>query len=74
MNTEFLQACIYQYLDRKVINYEAQLDALRRNFSLKNADTVDIIDYIETRIRFQTAAAMQSDIVQLIALLRGTDL
>ncbi len=74
MNTEFLQTCIYQYLDRKVINYEVQLDALRRNLTLKNADTVDIIDYVETRIRFQTAAQMQSDIVQLIALLRGTDL
>lgn len=71
MNDEFLQACIYQYLERKVSGYETQLQTLRQNITLKNADTVDIIDYIETRIRFQTAAAIQSDIVQLIALLRG---
>ena len=74
MDTEFLQACLYEYLDRKTTIYEAQLQALRQNLTLKNADTVDIIDYIETRIRFQTAAHIQSDIVQLIALLRGTEL
>lgn len=67
MSNELAFTAIYEYLQRITSEYENQLIALRRNVSLKNADTVDIIDYIETRVRYQTACDIQRDIAHVIA-------
>lgn len=66
---EHLCSCIYEYLMRVTSAYDAEL-AQVSNLLLKNADTVDIIDYIETRQRSETANRISSELIQLIAWVR----
>lgn len=56
---------IYQYLERITGEYENLLHDMERRL-LASCDTVDLIDYIETRQRYQQAVKMQQDIILIM--------
>ena len=58
-------AWIYQYLERITGEYENLLHDMERQL-LANCDTVDLIDYIEARQRYQQAVKMQQDIILIM--------
>lgn len=58
---------LLQYLLRVTSDLEVQLDSLRRNLSLQNADAVDIIDFVETRAAYQMATTMEREILDILS-------
>lgn len=58
---------LLEYLVRYTDDLEVQLQEIRRNLNLKNADAVDIIDFVETRAAYQTAVRMAGDIAKILS-------
>mgnify|MGYP004660931625 CR=1 FL=1 len=63
-------AWIYQYLERITSEYENLLHEMERQL-LADCDTVDLIDYIEARQRYQQAIKMQQDIILIMHIGRS---
>lgn len=63
-------AWIYQYLERITSEYENLLHEMERQL-LASCDTVDLIDYIEARQRYQQAIKMQQDIILILHIGRS---
>lgn len=63
-------AWIYQYLERITSEYENLLHEMERQL-LASCDTVDLIDYIEARQRYQQAIKMQQDIILIMHIGRS---
>lgn len=58
---------ILQYLMRITSELEVQLQEMQTHFKLQNADSVDIIDYIEMRASYHTATKMERDILNILS-------
>lgn len=61
---DFVISCVYEYLERIITAEEIQLEKLRER-GLTSLDTVDIIDLVETRARYETLCQVQHDITEV---------
>lgn len=60
-------AFIYQYLNRITSEAESIMAVYRQAVRLDKCDTVDLIDYIESRVRYETATAIERDIIEIMS-------
>lgn len=66
-SSEFLITCLYEYLNRVVGEEESKLIQMYRKMNLSKMDSVDIIDLIETRIRYETLCEVEHDLFQILS-------
>lgn len=64
---DLTSAFIYQYLNRITSEAETVMAAYRQAVRLDKCDTVDLIDYIESRVRYETATAIEKDIIDIMS-------
>lgn len=65
--SDFLVSCIYEYLNRVVSEEERKLILLHKKTNLSKLDTVDIIDLVETRVRYDTLCEVEQSLYQILS-------
>ncbi len=71
--SDYLVSCMYEYLSRIVGEEESKLIQLHRKTNLSKMDSVDIIDLIETRVRYETLCEVEHNLYQILSWRRFLD-
>ncbi len=64
---------MYEYLSRVVGEEETKLIQMHRKTNLSKMDSVDIIDLIETRVRYETLCEVEYNLYQILSWRRFLD-
>ncbi len=64
---DFIISCIYEYLTRVVSEEERKLITLHKKTNLSKLDSVDIIDLVETRVRYETLCEVEYRLCQILS-------